>query len=588
MTAAAPSVEPRFLFDDSRRLPGPNRYFDRAAVVLAALGAAAGDAAAHRHWADHVRALCAVLGWADPQPRAHRHALGTLLAFAAPEAILLTATEVNEWAWERTASSFEDVRAAGFDLAQPDSVTAVVVGAAFAVRADRERSRPLARLMTAATERGLPCFEDDDTLSIGAGSGSVSYPRAALPLPMDVPWPRLHDVPSILVTGSNGKTTTTRLLAAIAAAAGRRAGYCCTEGVVVGGMQVAPGDYAGPAGARDVLRRAEVDFAVLETARGGLLRRGLAVRRADVAVVTNISADHLGEYGSDSVDDLAEIKLVVAHAVARGGTLVLNADDEVLMRVAARTPHATAVRQAAFAQDHDHPTLAALRASGGSTCGVRAGRLCLAAAGAEHDLGGVAAMPLTVDGAARYNIDNIAAAALAAHLVGLPLPAVREVLATFGARAQDNPGRLERWAHRGATVLIDYAHNPAGLWQLLHVARSLTPRRLGLLLGQAGNRDDTAIAELARTAARAKPDVVVVKELPLMLRGRAPGEVPQLIERALQAAGLARDQLVQGGDEEAAALHLLQWLVPGDVAVLPVHTHAVRLRLAAMLAAADR
>jgi cyanophycin synthetase len=579
MSEPAPDAEPRFLFDDSRRLIGPNRYFDRTAVVLTPLGARAKDAAAHREWAERVSALCNALGWPAAQPVAQRHAHGSMLAFAAPEDTLFTATEVNEWAWERCAHEL------GFDVAQPASDDVATVAPVFASRARREYAPPLARLKAAAKVHGLPSIEDDDTLSIGAGAGSVSYARAALPLPMDVPWPRLHDVPTILVTGSNGKTTATRLLAAIAAAAGRGVGYCSTEGVVARGEQLAAGDYAGPAGARAVLRHRGVDFAVLETARGGLLRRGLALRRADAAVITNISADHFGEYGIDSLDDIAETKLIVAHALRGGGSLVLNADDECLMRVAARTPHAAGAKQALFAQDHDGAALVTHRARGGSTCGARAGRLLLSAAGQAQDLGAVVAMPLTLNGAAPYNQGNIAAAVLAAHAASLPLDAIRDTLARFGALPLDNPGRLERWSYRGASVLIDYAHNPDGLAQLLRVARALEPKRLGLLLGQAGNRDDAAIAELARTAARFAPDRVLIKELPQMLRGRALGEVPALIERSLWAAGLARESVRQQADEAGAAESLLQWAEAGDVIVLPLHTGAVRTRVAALLAA---
>jgi UDP-N-acetylmuramyl tripeptide synthase len=397
-----------------------------------------------------------------------------------------------------------------------------------------------------------------------------------------VPWAGLHDVPTALVTGSNGKTTTVRLLAAIARAAGLADGLCCTEGVFVGGAAIDSGDYAGPAGARAVLRHRGVAAAVLETARGGILRRGLALRRADVAVVTNISADHLGEYGIAGADDLAEVKLTVARAL-QGGTLVLNADDAVLMAAAARLPHAAGAVQALFALDHAHPALAARRAAGGSSCGVRGGHLWLCHGDRETDLGVVAALPLTMGGVASHNLANAAAAALAAAALGLPEAAIVATLQTFGARPQDNPGRLERWTHRGAIVLIDYAHNPDGLTQLLRVARALRPRRLGLLLGQAGNRDDGAILELAATAAAFAPDRVVVKELPLMRRGRAPGEVSAILLAGLRAGHLAAEHIAVEADEEAAAHTLLAWAQPGDVVALPVHTASVRTRLAAWL-----
>ena len=578
-------------FDDSRRLPGPNRWFATPAVVLTALTPAAGVDTALGAWAARVRALCAALHWPDPQPHAHRHRCTALLAFTAPEDLLYTATEVNEWAWERSADEHASLLAIGVHTVQPVGAQSAELTEVFRARARSEHTAPLARLRAAARQRGLPVFEDDDTVSLGAGSGSRCWPRAALPLPMDVPWAALHDVPTLLLTGSNGKTTTTRLLAAMAGAAGITAGSCSTEGVVVAGQTLHAGDYSGPAGARAVLRHPAVQLAVLETARGGILRRGLAVRRADAALVTNVSADHLGEYGVESVEDIAHAKLVVARAVAGSGTLVLNGADEVLMAVAAATPHVQALanagaaaRLALFARDHGHPALAAHRAAGGSTCGAQGGRLVVHQAGQTLDLGELAAMPLTVGGAAGYNVENIAAAVLMARAAGLPAVALAQTLARFGSTAADNPGRLERWPHRGATVLIDYAHNPGGLAQLLGVARALHPRRLGLLLGQAGNRDDAAIGELARTAAAFAPDRVLIKELPGMLRGRAPGEVSALIERGLLEAWLAPERIVHHANEEGAALALIAWAQPGDVVALPVHTAAVRQRLAAAIA----
>ncbi len=574
----AEAPEPNLGFADSRRLTGPSRWFAGTAVTLTPLGHAAQDAQAHARWAAHVRAMCAQLGWPAPQPRAMAHTREPALLFAAPEEALFTATEVNEWAWERTLAEAGET---GFDLAQDPGDTAA---STFAARAAAERRPALAALREAAAAHGLPLLADDDAVSIGAGAGSRCWPLGALPAVEAVPWAELCDVPTALVTGSNGKTTTVRLLAAIARAAGLADGMCCTEGVFVGGAAVDSGDYAGPAGARAVLRHRGVAAAVLETARGGILRRGLALRRADVAVVTNISADHLGEYGIATADDLAEVKLTVARAL-QGGTLVLNADAAVLMAAAARLPHAAAATHALFALDHSHPALAARRAAGGSSCGVRAGHLWLCRAGCETDLGAVATMPLTLGGVARYNVANAAAAALAAAALDLPEAAIVATLQAFGASPQDNPGRLERWSHRGTTVLVDYAHNPDGLAQLLRVARALQPRRLGLLLGQAGNRDDGAILDLAATAAAFAPDRVVIKELPLMLRGRVPGEVPAILLAGLRAGLVAAERIALDADEEAAALALLAWALPGDVVVLPVHTASVRARLAAWLGA---
>jgi UDP-N-acetylmuramyl tripeptide synthase len=570
-------VEPNHGFDDSRRLTGANRYFGTPAVTLTPLGALASDALAHRLWAAHVRGMAAQLDWPDPEPRVVARTATTLLVFRAPVDLLFTATEVNEWAWERAASSLGET---GFDLAQDlgDDPAAI-----FAARAATERRPELEALRLAAAARDILLLEDDARISLGAGAGSRSWPRSELPVPGAVPWAALHDVPLALVTGSNGKTTTARLLAAMTTAAGLVSGLCCTEGVFIGGEPFLEGDYAGPEGARQVLRHPQVQAAILETARGGILRRGLAMSRADVAVVTNISADHLGEYGVQDADDLAATKLVVAHAVRARGYLVLNADDGRLMAAAAQLRAAADARQALFAASFDHPDLVRLRAAGGSTSGVRDGALWLSHRGEDYLLGAVESLPLTVGGAASYNLANLAAAALAGMALGVPWAAVHATAHQFGANPRDNPGRLERWVYRGAEVLIDYAHNPDGLAAVLRVARALQPKRLLLLLGQAGNRDDDAIGELAQTAAAFSPDLIVVKELPLMLRGRAPREVPALLQRALLAAGVAAERIELELDELAAAQSLLDRAQPGDAIVLPVHTKVVRDPLRARL-----
>lgn len=571
-------TQPNYAFVDSRRLTGPNRYFHEPAVILTARGRAAGDARALEAWAERVRFAAAALGWAQPLPVIDRRAAETFLVFRAPPDVLMTATELNEWAWEHAAAaagenSFERAHAFG------DEFVGIL-----ATRAAAERRPELAALREAARERGLPYLEDDEHVSVGAGTGSRTWLRSAAPAPDRVPWEILHDIPTVLVAGSNGKTTTVRLLAAMAAAAGAKPGYCCTEGVFVGSAAIEFGDYSGPVGARSVLRRTDVELAVLETARGGVLRRGLAVERADVAVVTNIRADHLGEYGIETPRDLAEVKLVVARTL-RGGTLVLNADDDTLIAAAGRLPHLAAARHALFAHAYDHPALVALRGHGGRTCGVRRGCLVLSLGGEELEVGAVEELPLTIGGAARHSVANLAAAALAGIALGLPPAAVLGTLRRFGTDPLDNPGRLERWQYRGAVVLLDYAHNPDGLEQLLATARALHPKRLSLLLGQAGNRDDEAIGELARMAVRFSPDRVVIKELPRMLRGRSFGEVPRLIESALRHAGLPADRIYCEPDEEAAARHLLSGAQAGEVIVLPVHTREVRERIHAALGA---
>lgn len=594
LTKGAPETpaEPNPCFADSRRLTGHNRFFAGTGAVLETLGPTATDAAAHDRWRALVTALCAAIDWPAPQATIRRHAGGTLLAIAAPADSLFTATEVNEWAWEQASGIFAQGATMQsdppFDQLHPVSDNVAEVSAVFIAHAAAERNPAVASLRRAASEHHVPIFVDDESISLGAGAGSRTWPLTALPAVADVPWNVLRNVPTALVTGSNGKTTTVRLLVALINASDDKVrghvGYSSTEGVVIGGEATGEGDFSGPAGARLVLRDPRVEAAVLETARGGILRRGLAVDHADVAIVTNISADHFGEYGIDTLDDLAEVKLTVARALGRDGTLVLNADDGVLLARASEMH----CHLAFFARDDAAPALVALRAKGGSTCGAIAGELWLTHRGKRTSLGVLQDMPLTLGGAATYNIANISAAVLGAAALGVAPAIIATELKRFGSSRQDNPGRLDRWALADITVLIDYAHNPGGLIMLLDTSRTIqraqSPHgRMGLLLGQAGNRTNQAIADIARTAASFKPDLIVLKELASMLRGRAMGEVPAILKRSLLDVGYPSARVENESDEVDAALRLLRWAKAGDVVVLPIHQSASRKQLSALL-----
>ena len=513
------------------------------------------------------------LGWEERTTVADLHANGVALAIAAPRERLFAATELNEWAWQRATMAelrFPLLMAPGHPAAWDfDSARETLQ------RLARSEARPaLDALVARAHELGLPVYEDDEFVSVGAGEFSRTESIAALVAGrVGFDFEALAAIPTALVTGSNGKTTTVRLLAAMCAEAGRAPGYNCTDGVWVGGEQLESGDWSGPAGARRVLRDPRVEAAILETARGGLLRRGLAVERADAAIVTNISADHFGEYGIHSLADLARAKLVVARALEADGLLVLNADDAELVAASA----GLRCRTGWFALDAGNPFLVAARLAGAPACAPEQGRLCLWLGGERYDLSDVAAMPLTLSGLARYNIANLAGAALVASALGVAPAQIAAVLARFGTRHGDNPGRLQHWRREGVHVLLDYAHNPDGLEGLLGIARTLAPRgRLGLLLGQAGNREDEAIRELARTAAAAAPERIVLKDLPDFLRGRAPGEVPALLRAELLRAGVDPVRLHMQPSEIAAAQGLVEWARPGDVVVLPVHGRDAR------------
>jgi UDP-N-acetylmuramyl tripeptide synthase len=553
------------------------------------LESAARDPAVLEAWRRRVELARGELRWPEGATRAVAHASGATFALAAPADQLLAATEVNEWALAASIAEREPARSASLIAAlaaeQPEEAEPPVLESGGALlrlrrRAAREANPRLRALIAAADARGLPHLLDDDALTLGAGAGGHSWPLAELPDAAAVDWSALHAVPTALVTGTNGKTTVVRLIAACTKAAGLETGYCCTDGVFVGGRALGTGDYSGPAGARRVLRDAHVEAAVLETARGGILRRGLAVTRADVAVVTSIAADHFGEYGVHDLDALADVKLALARSLDASGLLVANGDDELLAR---RAP-ATGKPVGWFAQDYGQPRLSAHRADGGATAGVRAGRLVVFHAGREHDLGEVAAMPLAAGGHSHFNVANLATAALAAAGLGVPAATTAAVFASFGANPEDNAGRLMRYELGGLTLIVDFAHNPAALAGLADFAQHLRGAgRLALLLGQAGNREDADIDRLAAVAAAARPDLVVVKELTSYLRGRGAGEIPALLQSALARAGVAAAATARAADEHGAVQLALAWARAGDVLVLPLHSRDGRAHTLALI-----
>ncbi len=313
---------------------GGNLFFAGTGAVLETVGVAIDDVLLSG-WYARVERARRHLGWDKTSPGmlltpaivARRHAAGASLALQAPIDQLFTATELNEWALCATLFERDPVRWANVtndlladyleDASDPADVVPPVIEeeaalARLAGRAASERRPDVVALIEAATARGVGHLLDETTLTLGAGKGSQGWTLDALPAIDSVPWASLHTIPIAAVTGSNGKTTTVRLVAACARANGWRDGFNCTDGVFINRQPVAAGDYSGPAGTRLVLRNTSVEAAVLETARGGILRRGLAADRADVAIVTNISPDHFGEYGIDDLDGLADVKLSVA------------------------------------------------------------------------------------------------------------------------------------------------------------------------------------------------------------------------------------------------------------------------------------
>jgi cyanophycin synthetase len=558
----------------SRRLFGPNYYSTSAGAVLDVMCESAASRVAVREWPAQVQRLATALGWPAVECVVDVREDTASLFLTAPVDGLLTATDLSEHAWVAAEGRATDAAA--------DPV--MLLRNAYA--AEQRRLPLVVAMRQHATAHALIFSLDDEGCAIGAGVGVKTAsaitdggvdgtPVAAAP----ASWRDAANVPVVLVTGSNGKTTTTRLVAAMARARGGVAGWSCSDGVWIGETQVEAGDYTGPGGARRVLCDPTVEFAVLETARGGMLRRGLAVDRVDAAGITNISADHFGEYGIATLQDLASAKATIARALRPGAALALNADDPTLVVLVERLSVPVVWFSIAAMSDvlSESAAAAIARVHGGVQAWgygalVDDGRLRVCIAHHWHEIGAVREMPITLNGAATHNIANAASAALLAALAGLPVEAIRSTLATFGARVDDNPGRLMVRTIGDVTLVLDYAHNPDGMASLCRTAAAMPAQRRLLLLGQAGNRDDRQLRALAASAWHTQQfDRVIIKEMDAMRRGRAPGEIPAILRDGLLVAGAPGEHVVISPSEVQGVRDALAWARPGDLLVLGIH-----------------
>ncbi len=349
---------------------------------------------------------------------------------------------------------------------------------------------------------------------------------------IDMMFPRGEDgrVPVIAVTGTNGKTTTVRLTSHLLRTSGLRVGMTNTDGVYVNGRQIDSGDCSGPRSARNVLMHPDVDAAVLETARGGMLREGLAFDRCSVAVVTNIGmGDHLGLNYITTVEDLAVLKRVIVQNVASSGMAVLNATDPMVAAMAKSCPGQVTF----FALDSHHPVIATHRAQGKRVIYLEDDQI-VAMQGPMQVRIPLSDVPLTRSGAITFQIDNAMASIGAAWAIGIPWDTICKGLASFVSDAQAVPGRFNVFDYKGATVIADYGHNPDAIKALVQAVSNLPAQRRSVVISGAGDRRDDDIREQTRIIGDVFDEVVLYQDA--CQRGRVDGEVLGLLRQGLEGA----------------------------------------------------
>ncbi len=373
-------------------------------------------------------------------------------------------------------------------------------------------------------------------------------------------------IPIVAVTGVNGKTTTTRFIAHILKGTGRRVGMACTDGIFIDDRRIDDDDCSGPQSARAVLMNPRVDMAVLETARGGILREGLGFDRCDVAVVTNIGdGDHLGLADVHTLDQLAQVKRCIVDVVKPQGYAVLNAADPLTLAMREHCPGRTML----FALNGDHPAIVEHRKAGGRAVFARRNTVVLAEGDREEPLAALERVPLTHAGRITFQVENALAAIAAAWALGLPADLVRSRVESFAASMDLAPGRFNVLEIQGATVVLDYGHNASAIAALVRAIDQMPPGRRVGVYSMAGDRRDQDMVEVGRLLGDAFDRLIFYEDQ--YVRGRQPGEITALMRRGAEAGKRVRQiEAIPGADE--AVLAALQSAAPGDLLVVQADT----------------
>ncbi|MEN6566284.1 MAG: cyanophycin synthetase [Veillonellales bacterium] len=424
---------------------------------------------------------------------------------------------------------------------------------------------------------GIDLVARNITQPIGRGNGAVievnaapgirmhHYPSAGKPRDVGAcivdslfPEDETGRIPVLAITGTNGKTTVTRMIGHVWRQAGYNVGMTTTDGIYINDRCILSGDTTGPGSARIVLTDSQVDVAVLETARGGIIRGGLAFDRCDVGIVTNITEDHLGQDGIETLDDLAYIKSLVPETVRPGGYALLNADDPC---VAAMAPRIRA-EVVYFSVEPSNVVVRRHLGTGGKGFFVKEGMIYAACGGLARTVLPVNEIPATLGGIAIHNLQNAVIAAAACYCSKIPLSYIRQGLSSFA----QNPGRLNLLTLGDFRVCVDYGHNPAGYQALISTMHRLDAARLVGVVAAPGDRRDDVTLNIGRIAGSGF-DFIYIKE-DEDLRGRKPGETAELLRRGILDAGFPVDRIVTVLPEKAAVTRALTNAKPSDLIVV--------------------
>ncbi|HSP40376.1 MAG TPA: cyanophycin synthetase, partial [Gillisia sp.] len=391
-------------------------------------------------------------------------------------------------------------------------------------------------------------------LEVNAGPGFRMHLNPSSGLPRNVAAPVIDKlfpnnstgtIPIIAITGTNGKTTTTRLIAHIARQEGYRVGYTTTDGVYIQNRLLMKGDCTGPVSAQFVLKDPTVNFAVLECARGGLLRAGLGFNNCDIGIVTNVTEDHLGLNGIHSVEQLAKVKSIIPESVKQDGYSVLNADDDLVYEMRSRVISKVAL----FSMDENNPRIKKMQEEGGLTAVYENGYITICKGEWKLRVTKAINIPLTFGGKAKFMIQNVLPAVLAAHIKGISLNDIEVALQTFMPSPSQTPGRLNLFQFRNFQLLMDYAHNPSGMKALKEFTDEIPATyKVGIITG-VGDRKKEDMIEVGRISAEMFDEVIIRQDQ--HLRGRSADEIISNLREGIEQHDPSKKTMVIKDEKEA-------------------------------------
>jgi folylpolyglutamate synthase/dihydropteroate synthase len=517
--------------DDCRRLTGPSLVWDKTGAILDVLIEGRDMDDVLTCWYRHINNLLVSINWAEPNLTHRRYENGFNLLLAAPIDQLYSATIVLETAWYFCSCEV---------LVKPvDSQAQLIQAVRDSMQS--EQFPESIQLQQAAKEQCVDFLIDDELISVGHGEGCIQWSVDELPEPNQVDWTAVHDVPVALVTGTNGKSTSVRILDEIARAAGRVSGVTSTDFVRVGDDVLDRGDYSGPGGARLLLRDRRLQVAFLEVARGGILRRGLPLQRASAALITNVSSDHLGQYGVNTLEALIETKFAVRHSITDHAMLVVNADDGGIVDYMCSHPRNNVCW---FSLDKNNTKIQQQFESNGCCSFADKDELFYFDGDTISSVCRIDSIPMTMNGAAVHNVRNALGAIGVSIFMGFSIDNIRQGLTEFQSDASDNPGRLNSFELKnGARVIVDFAHNAHSVQAVTDTIKRLPAKHKWVLCGSAGDRSDSDIQAIAQGVCSVQPDHVIIAEVEDYLRGRVPGEVGDIMKQVCLESGLSDSQI---------------------------------------------